>query len=368
MGRSCSGQSRRIDFNMRDDTGSAQPLKIGVWNTAFLGDAILTLPLLRTLKKAWPDSRIHFFVRKGLEGLFQAQPELEKTHPFDKRAQCRSLWSSWRYGRERIAPLGFDLWLSAHASFRSAVVARAGRAGQRIGYDRPFINRFFYNQVISRKFDQLEEIERLLQLTIPLGLTDWETWPELVLPEQARERAESIWAKHGLGRDGRKVVGVHPGSVWPTKQWPEEYYSRLLRLLAAQGVDLALLAGPDETALAERVIHGSGLGSFVLNLAGQLSLPELGAVIARLNVYTGNDSGPLHLAWAQRVPVVAMFGPTVRKLGFYPRGESSLVLERDLPCRPCGLHGGKACPLGHHNCMRTIEPQEVACAVLAKLS
>lgn len=100
-------------------------------------------------------------------------------------------------------------------------------------------------------------------------------------------------------------------------------------------------------------------GAKIINLAGKLSLAELAAYFQRLACLVCNDSGPMHLAWTQGVPVTAIFGPTVRDLGFTPRGENSHVVEIDLPCRPCGLHGHKDCPLKHHKCMALIKPDKV---------
>jgi heptosyltransferase-2 len=103
------------------------------------------------------------------------------------------------------------------------------------------------------------------------------------------------------------------------------------------------------------------------SLAGKLSLPLLAACLARLSCYLTNDSGPMHLAWVQHVPVTALFGPTVRSLGFFPRGEGSSVLEAAVPCRPCGLHGPAACPLRHHQCMLRIAVDDVWRDVEGKL-
>ncbi|MCQ2444591.1 MAG: glycosyltransferase family 9 protein, partial [Mailhella sp.] len=94
-------------------------------------------------------------------------------------------------------------------------------------------------------------------------------------------------------------------------------------------------------------------------LSGRTSLPVLGAVLARLDCYATNDSGPMHMAWAQGTPVTAVFGPTVESLGFAPRGSGSTVVQADLPCRPCGLHGHTECPQGHFSCMRSIDPETV---------
>ena len=95
----------------------------------------------------------------------------------------------------------------------------------------------------------------------------------------------------------------------------------------------------------------------------------LRATLGRLDAYITGDSGPMHLSWAQGTPTLAVFGPTVKNLGFFPRGEHSRVLETALPCRPCGLHGPKACPEGHHRCMTDITPEtawDAASALLAK--
>ena len=104
-----------------------------------------------------------------------------------------------------------------------------------------------------------------------------------------------------------------------------------------------MFAGPGEEGVAEQTIDGALADpTRVTNLAGKLDLPRLAAYLGRLDAYLSNDSGPMHLAWTQDVPLVALFGPTVKKLGFFPRGANSTVMEAaDVPCRPCGLHGPK---------------------------
>ncbi len=327
---------------------------IGVWNTAFLGDAVLTLPLLHTLHAAYPEAPIHYHVRAGLEGLFAAQPELASVHGFDKRGRHKGLNAARAYGKA-LARQGMDLWISAHVSLRSALVARWTSAPMRIGYSRPAWNRFFYTHVVDRAFDRFEEIERLLRLTEPLGITEPVTEPRLVLPEQAHARAEEIMSPlrpHG------PILGVHPGSTWPTKMWPLEYFAEVLRRADAAGARVLVFAGPDETALAADLMDLAGHPASAVNLAGRLNLPTLAAVLGRLDAYLTNDSGPMHLAWAQGTPVTAVFGPTTRSLGFFPRG-NAVVMETDLPCRPCSLHGPRQCPENHHRCMRDVSPDAV---------
>lgn len=335
------------------------PRTIGVWQTAFLGDAVLTLPLLANLKAAWPDARLHFFVRRGLGALFAAQPELAGAREVDKRGALKSLAASLRYGRA-LAREGFDLWVSAHGSLRSALVARAVAAPRRVGYDAPFWNRLAYTDTVSRKFGELDEIERLHRLLVPLGLPVVTDWPELAIAPEAAERAAALLA--GLPRP---LIGLHPGSVWPTKRWPAAHFGRLADLALDAGLSVVLFAGPGEEATAAEVLLACrGAGSARLrDLSGRLNLPGLAAAITGLDCYVTNDSGPMHIAWARRVPVVALFGPTVRTHGFFPRGEHSRVLELPLPCRPCGLHGGRACALGHHRCLLDLRPEAAMDAV-----
>jgi heptosyltransferase II len=341
--------------------------RIGVWNTAFLGDAILTLPLIQTLKAAYPEAEIHFWVRRGLEELFSAQPELAAVHGFDKRGSQRGLKGACNLGCE-LSRQEYDLWISAHTSFRSALVARGSGAGIRIGYQAPWFNRLCYTHTVDREFQHKEEIERLLALLGPLGVETVLDWPKLSLPEAAQGRAAGLWGELGLGQDGRRVLGMHPGSVWATKRWPIDYFKRVAGLAVKHNVDVLVFAGPGEEELAQMVIGGVpefGLqgGEGRAMVAPSLSLSELAVCIGKVDCYLSNDSGPMHLAWCQRVPLVALFGPTDRGLGFYPRGESTRVLEQSMECRPCGLHGGESCPKGHHACMRDILPETVWSAV-----
>jgi heptosyltransferase-2 len=340
--------------------------KIGIWQTAFLGDAVLTLPMLRALADQYPGAEIHLFVRGGLESLFKAQPELAGVHGFAKRGAQKSLLSALRLGRE-IGQQGFDLWISAHASLRSAMVATATGIPRRIGYDRPWFNRLAYTDTVDRRFHELEEVERLMGLLTPLGIDGPPPKARLTLPGDARNAASAFWRE----RCGNApVLGIHPGSTWPTKCWPVDYFSRIAAMAADAGAQVLVFAGPGEEAVAAAVVAGvaaKAAPDAIINLAGTLSLPELAAWIDRLDAYLTNDSGPMHLAWVQDTPLVALFGPTVRRLGFFPRGEGATVMETPLDCRPCGLHGPRKCPLGHHDCMRALSPDMVWAALAPKL-
>ena len=338
--------------------------KIGVWQTAFLGDAVLTLPLLRALKDRFPDAEIHFFVRNGVEPVFQGQPEITTVRPFAKRGKQKSLNAAVRLGWE-IGQENFDLWISAHTSLRSAFVSMATGIGRRIGYGSPWFNRLAYTETVDRRFDELMEIERLMELVRPLGIEGPAPRAGLVLPPDVRADADEYW--HQAGFEG-PVLGIHPGSTWPTKCWPTAYFSDIVRRAVESGVHVLVFAGPGEEEVADQVICGALADpSRVTNLAGKLDLPRLAAYLGRLDAYLTNDSGPMHLAWTQDVPLVALFGPTVKRLGFFPRGANSTVMETEVSCRPCGLHGPRKCPQGHFRCLMELTPDRVWEALRVKL-
>lgn len=337
--------------------------RVGVWQTAFLGDAVLTLPLLQSLAGSFPDSEIYFFVRKGLKSLFDPNTRY-KVMEFDKHGLDSGLKGIARMA-SRIRNLEFDLWISPHTSLRSAAISFLGRAKIRMGYNHPLHNHIAFTQTVSRRFNELDEIERILELVKPLKPGIVETWPFLALSREASNKADSFWNEKIRG----KTLGIHPGSTWPTKKWPEKHFAEIIRMAGElPETQVIIFAGPGEENIVKDIMSRVSRREQVINLAGKLCLSELAAFLSKLDCYLTNDSGPMHLAWPQKVPTIAIFGPTTRKLGFFPRGSSSTVLETDLSCRPCGLHGHKICPEKHHKCMRDIHPETVMTSIKEKLN
>ena len=363
-------------------------MRIAVWNTAFLGDALLTLPLVRALRKTWPQAEIDGYLRAGLGSLFSCQPDFSSVYEVSKHDRtARGMLHLSR----NVSSRHYDVWLSAHTSPRSSLVALASGAPLRIGYSRAWHRNIAYTHIVDRGFDTLEEIERLLELLRPLesialnqlagkAPPGWQPssltwppawpglWPNLQLPETARDAAAEFWKNLPPG----PVLGMHPGSIWGTKRWTSQGFAVVARRAVESGSVVLLFAGPGESAIASEVLRTAGLENHprVRNLSERLDLPHLAAWLKRLDCYLSNDSGPMHLAWLQRVPLVAVFGPSVRELGFFPRGTSATVLENPAPltCRPCGLHGPQACPRGDHACMTGIDPETVWEAVHRHLS
>ncbi len=336
--------------------------RIGIWQTAFLGDAVLTLPLLQTIARSFPDSEIYFFVRGGLKSLFEANLRYHVVE-FDKSGRDKGMAGIFKI-IATIRQLDFDLWLCPHTSLRSALICSGSRAKTRIGYNHPWHSIISCTETVPRLFNDLEEIERILQLLGPLHIDSRETWPAIVLPGQARDKAAHFWEQNIRG----KTLGIHPGSTWPTKQWPRHNFARVIEMARElPETTVIIFAGPGEEDIALNITGRLNNTHRIINLAGRLSLPELAAYLGKLDCFLTNDSGPMHLAWPQNTPTIALFGPTTKSLGFFPRGEKATVLETDISCRPCGLHGHNSCPEKHHKCMTEILPETVMAKIREKL-
>lgn len=182
------------------------------------------------------------------------------------------------------------------------------------------------------------------------------------VPLSARPRLEVPEPERGA----ETRVGLCPGSAWANKRWPLDRFLALGEALLRKraNVTLSAFVGPGETDIADAFAARFGGDTRVAVEAPTIG--ELPDRLARLAVLVTGDSGPLHVAEAVGTPVVALFGPTTEHFGFRPWRPESRVVERALPCRPCHVHGGNRCPLGHHACMRSIDVADVLDAVTTR--
>jgi heptosyltransferase-2 len=198
-----------------------------------------------------------------------------------------------------------------------------------------------------------------LSSILPEGFT-----PENPRPSLNLNAGDKAWASAFLGTQGfskgETLIGVNPGAAWATKRWPPKKFAEVLDLLGQKGRLRFLLLGDAKDLFAcEEVASRVKRGGRIIVSAGKTSLGQLMGLIARCRVMLTNDSGPMHLAVGLGVPVVALFGPTVEEFGFFPLGPKDQVVEKQLSCRPCALHGSARCPINTHECMEGISSARV---------
>ena len=331
-----------------------------VLQTSYLGDTVLTLPLLAEIKRRFPREKLTFFCSPQGKQLAENSAAVDDIIVDDKKGADRGWSGLWRQAL-RLRQMAFTLALTPHKSFRSALILYFAGIPCRVGF-RQSKGWFLFNRLVHRP-SELHDIERNLSLLGAFGIPieDCERRFELREAYPGDTAVSPEFEVINASRD-RLRVGVNPGSVWATKRWDKEGYATLIKMLQARwNCEVVIFGGPEDTQIASAM--AADVGSNCLNFAGKFTLGELPGALASCDVFVTNDSGPMHIAVARGVPTVALFCATTPGLGFYPYSADAVIVQKNLHCRPCGTHGGRRCPLGTADCIRLIEPAHVLQAV-----
>jgi heptosyltransferase-2 len=318
-----------------------------VIQTAFLGDVVLTTPLLSAIAAQY--GPVDVVTTPIAAPLLETHPAVRQVIAYDKRAGDRG-WTALRKLARRLKTEQYQRAYLPHRSLRTAALGMFARIPSRIGFSGPWS--FLYTEARPKPRTG-HETDRLLALA---------NGAAGVYPPHLRPTAEDEQAVAALVEGD--FIALAPGSIWGSKRWP--YYGELARQLAHHG-PVVLVGGPDDVGLGEEIRRAATGGSGrqqVVNACGKLTLRQSAALIGRARALVTNDSAPLHLATAMGTPIVALFGPTVTEFGFGPLRAGDLALGvDDLECRPCSPHGPPQCPLGHHRCMRELTVEAVIAAI-----
>jgi len=319
---------------------------VTVVQTAFLGDVLLTLPMIAELKSAMPWARVRLVTTPAAATFVTDLALADEVIAFDKRGSDAGWKGIKAFARSLRCPA--HAVIVPHRSLRTAVLVREMQATWSCTV-RTAWSRWVCTQSIPYP-SVLHDADRHLRLAAVLtGVVKTKEDVgkiELCTPSDL-EAVHHLLHEHGVRKP---YVVVAPGSVWPTKRWSQRHGAALVQTLADRNDTVVVLG---ETSLADAFPKREQ----VIDLRGKTTFREAAAVINGASVVVCNDSSPLHLATLQHVPVVAVFGPTVPEFGFGPYGPRARVVEETaLSCRPCSPHGTASCPLGTHACMESIEP------------
>lgn len=329
-----------------------------VVQTSFLGDVVLTTPLLTALHERVEPRRLAVLVRPEAVPLVEGHPDVDAVLIDDKRGRDRGVRGLWRTAR-RLRRERFDLAVSAHRSWRTALLLAAAGIPRRVGFAAARGARLYHVRVPRDR--RVHDVLRNLALVAPFGGALRPPRLHLPVAPAAAARAAAL-----LPEGPGPLVGLAPGSVWATKRWTAAGFGAVAAGLAADGARVVLLGAAGDRARCDRVAAHAGGRATVL--AGRTDVATLVAVVDRCALLVANDSAPMHVACARDVPVVAVFCATTPQLGYGPWGPRGTVVEADLACRPCAPHGGRRCPRGTDDCMRLVRPERVLAAARAVLS
>lgn len=326
-----------------------------VIQTSFLGDVILTTPLIGELARRGP---VDVVTTRAGATMLANSPDIRGVMVYDKRGADAGPRGFWRLAR-RLRANDYAAAYLAQGSHRSGALARVAGIPRRVGFDTS-AGRLWYTEQVRHRSDR-HHAERLLRLAIgnnaDLGR---EALRPSIFPGAQETNAVDTLLR-GVPRDGASLLAFAPGSIWGTKRWP--HFAQLAARLAPLH-RIVVVGAKEDATLAAAIAEAAGTQR-VVDATGKLSLLASAELIGRCVAIVTNDSAPLHLASAMGTPTVAIFGPTVPAFGFGPLSPKRFIAEIPLACRPCSSHGPQQCPLGHFTCMRELTVQRVADAVLA---
>lgn len=302
----------------------------------WIGDAVMSLPVLRALRRARPEDSLTVLAKKGPAAIYRAEASAD-------RVVLRGGFFADARALAGLRPR--EVWLLPN-SLRAGLLAFLSGAPERIGYDTDGRGGLLtHTQLPPPSVEhQLRDYDALLDSR---GIAPDRDPPRLPLPAEATSRASRALEAAGIGAE-KPLALLAPGAAFAwTKRWSPDRFGTLADRLAERGFSAGVVIGPGERGLAEAVKAGAKHPLAVLG--EDLDPVELAALLARARLVFANDSGPMHLAAAVGTPVVAFFGPTDPGRTS-PTGSRSRILDRYVFCSPCFL---KDCPY-NHECLREI--------------
>lgn len=324
--------------------------KFLVIQTAFIGDVVLATALVEKLHAFFPGAEIDFLLRKGNEGLLKAHPYLNEVLIWNKKSgKYKSLWKLLKYIRTKR----YDKIINIQRYGATGFLTAFSNAKESIGFDKNPFSRFFNVRVqhnMLNKEDSPHEIERNLSLI--RHFTDDSVYKPRLYPGVDDNINVEEWKTV-------PYICVAPASVWFTKQYPAEKWISFIQTIPYQ-YTVYLLGAPGEKTLCER-IQKAVTNKKIISLAGKLSFLQSASLMQGAVMNYVNDSAPMHFASAMNAPVTAVYCSTVPAFGYGPLSDKKYIVEvaEKLDCRPCGLHGYKACPLGHFKCANNIKDEQL---------
>lgn len=330
--------------------------KILVVAPSWVGDAVLSQPLLTLLKQREPQARIDILGPAWALPIYRRMAEVSETIDGPFAHGQVALGQRWRLGRE-LRARGYDRAYVLPNSFKSALVPRFAGIRERIGFVGEMRQPLLTD---ARKLDKAAlplMVQRFAVLAGPRGAPLAQPLPQPRLRVAAEEQA-ALLGRLGLAAR-RRVACFCPGAEFgPAKRWPPQHFATLARELSARDYDLWIVGSAKEKELGEQIHQASG--GAAANLCGRTSLDDAVVLLSRADVVVSNDSGLMHVAAALDRPLVALYGSS--SPGFTPPlSDAARIVRFEVPCSPCFQ---RACPLGHFDCMMKLDPSRVLAEIL----
>jgi heptosyltransferase-2 len=325
----------------------------------WLGDAVMCEPALRGLRSLFPDAQIALLVKPGVADLFAGHPALTRVLTYDTNGRHAGLSGKWALAGQ-LRRQDFDMALLFQNAFEAALLAFLAGVPRRYGYATDARSLLLTDPVAAPdRRTLLHQVRYYWDLLKPLGLTGDPSAPELVVFPEEEQALAGRFSQGGVASTDA-VVGINPGSTYGgAKRWLPERFAEVtdrlchtIRQSRGQEVSVVIFGAKGEERLGQEI--AANLSSKSLVLSGATTIRELMAAVKRCEVLVTNDTGPMHIASAFQVPVVAIFGPTDWRTTS-PFGSAHAIVRQPVDCAPCLL---RECPIDHR-CMTRVTVEQV---------
>ncbi len=334
--------------------------RILVIQTAFIGDIVLCTSFLRSLRTLFPKASIYCLTTSAGKSILENNPWDVKILIFDKRKSESGLRGLWRKIKE-LRELDLDIVYCLHRSIRSTLLAYFSQARRIEGFQEGAASWLFHAKVSrTSKLYEAEKNQLFLDAITGKNISSQSLYPELAHGIEDKAMGDTLLKP----LEGKPFLAICPCSVWRTKRWLPERFAEIIHWAWTQHELPCVLIGSSMDYEVVQTVLDAYPGpppSPCLNVCGKTSLGTLKYILGKAKAVLSNDSAPLHIANAMGAPVVGVFGPTTKELGFFPMAPKgrAFVAELSLACRPCGKHGHQSCPLGHFRCMGELSTARV---------
>ena len=330
--------------------------KILVIKLRYIGDVVLSTPVLRSLRQQYPEAKLGCLVNSGTQEVLTYNPHIDEVLVVS-RGKIREQVQFCLELRARR----FDCVIDLTDGDRSAFLTWISGAPVRIGFNGEKRWRgVLYSNCVSTENSAGHILEHHAQALTLLGVNSMGNGLEVYVAKEHEQNAQAILGQFGLDR--RRWVMIHPAARYWFKAWPVERFAVLSDWLNGTDISVVLVGHIQDHEIAEKI--RAVVNTPLISLVGKTSLLELAALMKQADLFLGNDTGLMHIAAAVGCPVLGLFGPT-NPMVWGPRGTKTKVIYKGLDCRAC-FHPG--CIRGEDNCMKQITVDEVYAAALELLS
>ncbi|MCQ9206999.1 MAG: lipopolysaccharide heptosyltransferase II [Omnitrophica bacterium] len=333
-------------------------MRILLTRTDRIGDVVLTTPAIKAVRDRHPEAYIAFMVRPYARDIVEGNPYLNEVIIYDKYGKHKSVFKTLKFALG-LRKKKFDLAIMLHPTNRVHLIAYLAGIPKRVGFDRkmPFL--------LTKKIPHLKqegkkhEVEYTLDALRFINIDSHDKTLSVTVRKKDLERADRMLDEYHVGR-GVPMIAINPGASSASKRWSTHNFVLLCDNLAKTfRARIVIVADGANAKFAEAV--ASGMRHEPVNLAGKTTVGELAALLSKCSLFISNDSGPVHIACALKVPVISIFGrgdPGLSPKRWAPTSKKSASLHKDTDCAPCLADACK----NNFKCLQAITPEEVLTA------